>query len=89
MANVEATASADSFVSGAEVENEHMRIPELETESKGENSVYVVKLGCSYAYTIPSFSVICVKLRHAVIQHVSNGEVKLSDVFCKHLHLLK
>ena len=74
------TAIADISLSGVELDDE--KIPELESDSKGEN-LYVVKLGSSYEYTIPSFSVISVKLRHAVIQDASDGEVKLGDVFFK------
>lgn len=45
-------------------------------------SMCVVKLGNSYEYTIPGFSVITVQLRHAKIQKISgDGEVKLFDVF--------
>ena len=41
----------------------------------------IVKFGQTFSYTIPSFSVITVKLRHAVIQHEENGLLKLTDVF--------
>ena len=41
----------------------------------------IVKFGQTFSYTIPSFSVITVKLRHAVIQHQENGLLKLTDVF--------
>ena len=44
--------------------------------------VYIVKFGNTYAYNIPSFPVITVRLRHAIIQHVDrDGQAKLADVF--------
>ncbi len=46
-----------------------------------KDSMYVVKFGNSYKYTIPGFSVITVQLRHAKIQKIYNGELKLFDVF--------
>ena len=46
-------------------------------------SVCVVKIGENYKYQIPSFPVIVVNLRHAVIQTCDDDDdtVKLSDIF--------
>ena len=53
-------------------------------DKSSEDTVYIVKLGDSYKYTIPGFSVITVDLRHAKIQKSCNdGEVDLLDVFFK------
>ena len=42
------------------------------------NIYCIVKFGQTFSYTIPSFSVITVDLRHAVIQHEENGLLKLT-----------
>ena len=47
------------------------------------DEVFIVKLGNTYKYTIPGFSVITVELRHAKIQMSCDGEMKLFDVFFK------
>ena len=47
-------------------------------------SLCVLRFGKSYPYTIPSFSVITVQLRHAVVQGINDyGELKVADVFLK------
>ena len=54
----------------------------LDGQGANQQDVYcIVKFGRTYSYTIPSFSVITVKLRHAVIQYEDNGLLKLTDVF--------
>ena len=48
----------------------------------GDTVHCVVKFGRKYDYTIPSFSVITVCLRHAVVQvDDEHGQLKVMDVF--------
>ena len=64
---------------GAETQPWVVPAPPSESES---GVTYIVKFGSLYTYTIPGFSVITVKLRHAKVQWVSNdGGVKLVDAF--------
>ena len=46
-------------------------------------AVDILAFGCSFEYTIPSFSVLTVNLRHAVVQGLDeeSGHYKLADVF--------
>lgn len=56
--------------------NSHTQRPEVE--------LCVLKFGEVYEYTIPSFSVITVPLRHAEVQIVDeNGDVQLMKFFFK------
>ena len=43
--------------------------------------VCVLKYGDTYQYTIPSFSVLSVQLRHAVIQAIERGNPVVLDIF--------
>lgn len=49
-----------------------------------ERKYCVLSVGDSYHYTIPNFTVLSVKLRHATIQHTDDeGLLKLVDVFVR------
>ena len=69
-------ASCESEVPGTQV-----KIHAQDEVKQPEVKICVLKFGSVYQYTIPSFSVIHLTLRHAEIQVEENNDALLLDVF--------
>ena len=54
-----------------------------ESDAKGPVSFPILRIGKIYTYTIPSFPVIRVQLRHVKYQMISQGKIRVYDGFMK------
>ena len=54
-----------------------------EERAKGPVSIPVLRIGKSYKYTIPSFPVVSVQLRHIKYQMISQGTIGVFDGFMR------
>ena len=54
-----------------------------ESDAKGPISLPILRIGKIYTYTIPSFPVLSVQLRHVKYQMISQGKIGVFDGFMR------